>query len=40
MAGERVLDVYYAEPRLGAWGDAGHQPTGRRAATMRAASRP
>jgi 2,3,4,5-tetrahydropyridine-2,6-dicarboxylate N-succinyltransferase len=27
-----VLDVYYAEPRLGAWGAAGTQMTGQRAA--------
>jgi 2,3,4,5-tetrahydropyridine-2,6-dicarboxylate N-succinyltransferase len=32
IARERVLDVYYAEPRLGAWGAAGTQMTGQRAA--------
>jgi len=32
LARERVLDVYYAEPRLGAWGAAGTQMTGQRAA--------
>jgi 2,3,4,5-tetrahydropyridine-2-carboxylate N-succinyltransferase len=31
LAGERVLDVYYAEPRLGAWGPAGTQRTGQAA---------
>ena len=31
LAGERVLDVYYAEPRLGAWGNAGTQRTGQAA---------
>src|SRR4051812_24737610 len=28
LAGERVLDVYYPEPRLGAWGDTGARLTG------------
>jgi 2,3,4,5-tetrahydropyridine-2,6-dicarboxylate N-succinyltransferase len=32
IARERVLDVYYAEPRLGAWGTAGTQMTGQRVA--------
>jgi 2,3,4,5-tetrahydropyridine-2,6-dicarboxylate N-succinyltransferase len=32
IARERVLDVYYAEPRLGAWGTPGTQMTGQRAA--------
>ena len=32
IARDRVLDVYYAEPRLGAWGEAGTQMTGQRAA--------
>jgi 2,3,4,5-tetrahydropyridine-2,6-dicarboxylate N-succinyltransferase len=32
IARERVLDVYYAEPRLGAWGAAGTQMTGQRVA--------
>jgi len=32
IARERVLDVYYAEPRLGVWGDAGTHMTGQRAA--------
>jgi 2,3,4,5-tetrahydropyridine-2,6-dicarboxylate N-succinyltransferase len=32
IARERVLDVYYAEPRLGAWGAAGTQMTGQRMA--------
>ena len=31
LAGERVLDVYYAEPRLGAWGNAGTERTGQAA---------
>jgi len=31
VAGDRVLDVYYPEPRLGAWGAAGTRMTGRRA---------
>ena len=30
LAGERVLDAYYAEPRLGAWGTAGTRTTGQR----------
>jgi 2,3,4,5-tetrahydropyridine-2-carboxylate N-succinyltransferase len=30
LAGDRVLDVYYAEPRLGVWGDAGTRTTGAR----------
>ena len=29
LSGERVLDVYYPEPRLGVWGGAGTQRTGR-----------
>jgi 2,3,4,5-tetrahydropyridine-2,6-dicarboxylate N-succinyltransferase len=32
IARDRVLDVYYAEPRLGAWGAAGTQMTGQRTA--------
>jgi 2,3,4,5-tetrahydropyridine-2,6-dicarboxylate N-succinyltransferase len=32
IARDRVLDVYYAEPRLGAWGAAGTQMTGQRMA--------
>ena len=32
IARDRVLDVYYAEPRLGAWGAAGTQMTGQRVA--------
>jgi 2,3,4,5-tetrahydropyridine-2-carboxylate N-succinyltransferase len=28
LSGERVLDVYFAEPRLGVWGEAGTQRTG------------
>ena len=28
LSGERVLDVYYPEPRLGVWGGAGTQRTG------------
>jgi 2,3,4,5-tetrahydropyridine-2-carboxylate N-succinyltransferase len=28
LAGDRVLDVFYAEPRLGAWGEAGTHTTG------------
>jgi 2,3,4,5-tetrahydropyridine-2-carboxylate N-succinyltransferase len=31
LAGERVLDVYYPEPRLGVWGEAGTQRTGQAA---------
>jgi 2,3,4,5-tetrahydropyridine-2-carboxylate N-succinyltransferase len=31
LSGERVLDVYYPEPRLGAWGEPGTRPTGQRA---------
>jgi 2,3,4,5-tetrahydropyridine-2,6-dicarboxylate N-succinyltransferase len=31
LAGDRVLDVYYPQPRLGRWGDAGTHPTGQRA---------
>jgi 2,3,4,5-tetrahydropyridine-2,6-dicarboxylate N-succinyltransferase len=27
LAGDRVLDVYYPEPRLGAWGEAGTRRT-------------
>jgi 2,3,4,5-tetrahydropyridine-2-carboxylate N-succinyltransferase len=30
LAGDRVLDVYYAEPRLGVWGTAGTSMTGPR----------
>ena len=37
LAGERVLDVYYAEPRLGAWGEPGTQRTGQAAYDERAA---
>jgi 2,3,4,5-tetrahydropyridine-2-carboxylate N-succinyltransferase len=29
LAGDRVLDVYYPEPRLGVWGDAGTKAVGR-----------
>jgi 2,3,4,5-tetrahydropyridine-2,6-dicarboxylate N-succinyltransferase len=32
LAGDRVLDVYYAEPRLGVWGEAGTRMTGSRTA--------
>jgi 2,3,4,5-tetrahydropyridine-2,6-dicarboxylate N-succinyltransferase len=28
LSGERVLDVYYPEPRIGAWGESGARPTG------------
>jgi 2,3,4,5-tetrahydropyridine-2,6-dicarboxylate N-succinyltransferase len=28
LVGERVLDAYYAKPRLGAWGEPGSRPTG------------
>ena len=28
LSRERVLDVYFAEPRLGAWGGIGTRPTG------------
>jgi 2,3,4,5-tetrahydropyridine-2,6-dicarboxylate N-succinyltransferase len=28
LAGERVLDAYYPEPRLGAWGERGTRTTG------------
>ena len=28
LAGDRVLDVYYPEPRLGVWGEAGTHTTG------------
>jgi 2,3,4,5-tetrahydropyridine-2,6-dicarboxylate N-succinyltransferase len=31
LAGDRVLDVYYPQPRLGGWGAAGTRPTGQRA---------
>jgi 2,3,4,5-tetrahydropyridine-2,6-dicarboxylate N-succinyltransferase len=31
LSGERVLDVYYAEPRLGVWGAAGTRTKGQRA---------
>jgi 2,3,4,5-tetrahydropyridine-2,6-dicarboxylate N-succinyltransferase len=31
LSGERVLDVYYPEPRIGVWGEAGTRPTGQRA---------
>jgi 2,3,4,5-tetrahydropyridine-2,6-dicarboxylate N-succinyltransferase len=31
LAGDRVLDTFYAEPRLGAWGEAGTRQTGQRA---------
>jgi 2,3,4,5-tetrahydropyridine-2,6-dicarboxylate N-succinyltransferase len=30
LAGERVLDVYYPEPRLGVWGEAGTRTAGQR----------
>ncbi len=30
LAGDRVLDVYYPEPRLGAWGAPGTRTTGQR----------
>jgi 2,3,4,5-tetrahydropyridine-2,6-dicarboxylate N-succinyltransferase len=28
LSGDRVLDVYYPEPRIGAWGEPGTRPTG------------
>src|SRR3954452_24389684 len=28
LAGDRVLDAYYPEPRVGAWGEAGTRSTG------------
>jgi 2,3,4,5-tetrahydropyridine-2,6-dicarboxylate N-succinyltransferase len=31
LAGDRVLDVYYPEPRLGVWGEAGTRTTGQAA---------
>jgi 2,3,4,5-tetrahydropyridine-2-carboxylate N-succinyltransferase len=31
LAGDRVLDVYYPDPRIGAWGEAGTRMTGQRA---------
>jgi 2,3,4,5-tetrahydropyridine-2-carboxylate N-succinyltransferase len=31
LAGDRVLDVYYPEPRLGVWGEAGTKAVGRSA---------
>ncbi len=31
LAGDRVLDVYYPEPRLGVWGDGGTRTTGQAA---------
>ena len=31
LAGDRVLDVYYPEPRLGVWGDSGTHRTGQSA---------
>jgi 2,3,4,5-tetrahydropyridine-2-carboxylate N-succinyltransferase len=31
LGGERVLDAYYPEPRLGAWGESGTRSTGQRA---------
>jgi 2,3,4,5-tetrahydropyridine-2-carboxylate N-succinyltransferase len=31
LAGDRVLDVYYPEPRLGAWGERGTRTTGQAA---------
>jgi 2,3,4,5-tetrahydropyridine-2,6-dicarboxylate N-succinyltransferase len=31
LAGNRVLDVFYPEPRLGAWGEAGTRSTGQAA---------
>ena len=31
LAGDRVLDVYYPEPRLGAWGERGTRRTGQAA---------
>ncbi len=30
LAGDRVLDAYYPEPRLGAWGEPGTKTTGQR----------
>jgi 2,3,4,5-tetrahydropyridine-2,6-dicarboxylate N-succinyltransferase len=30
VAGDRVLDAFFAEPRLGAWGDAGTRRAGQR----------
>jgi 2,3,4,5-tetrahydropyridine-2,6-dicarboxylate N-succinyltransferase len=30
LVGDRVLDAYFSEPRLGAWGEAGTQLTGQR----------
>ena len=31
LSGDRVLDVYYPEPRIGAWGDPGTRSTGQAA---------
>jgi 2,3,4,5-tetrahydropyridine-2-carboxylate N-succinyltransferase len=31
LSGDRVLDVYYPEPRIGVWGEAGTQRTGQAA---------
>jgi 2,3,4,5-tetrahydropyridine-2-carboxylate N-succinyltransferase len=31
LSGERVLDVYYPDPRLGAWGEPGAKAAGQRA---------
>jgi 2,3,4,5-tetrahydropyridine-2-carboxylate N-succinyltransferase len=31
LSGERVLDVYYPEPRIGVWGEAGTRMRGQRA---------
>jgi 2,3,4,5-tetrahydropyridine-2-carboxylate N-succinyltransferase len=31
LSGDRVLDVYYPDPRLGAWGESGTRPTGQAA---------
>jgi 2,3,4,5-tetrahydropyridine-2,6-dicarboxylate N-succinyltransferase len=31
LSGERVLDVYYPEPRIGVWGEAGTRTRGQRA---------
>jgi 2,3,4,5-tetrahydropyridine-2-carboxylate N-succinyltransferase len=31
LSGDRVLDVYYPDPRLGAWGESGTRPIGQAA---------
>src|SRR3954451_24386849 len=31
LSGDRVLDAYYPDPRLGAWGESGTRPTGQAA---------